>query len=66
MLIYVRGKSMESIKSVEEFKKYMKDNCNLVRENITYADEITLDDEWMQDNVWDEIYQKEVVNNGKI
>lgn len=44
----------------------MKDNCNLVRENITYADEITIDDEWMQDNVWDEIYQKEVVNNGKI
>ena len=66
MLIYVRGESMESIKSVKELKKYMKDNCNLVRENITYADEITIDDEWMQDNVWDEIYQKEVVNNGKI
>ena len=26
MLIYVRGKSMESIKSVEEFKKWLSNN----------------------------------------
>lgn len=60
------GKNMKSIKSVEEFKKYMQDNSDLVRENIISADEITIDDEWMKDDVWDEIYQKEVVNNGKI
>lgn len=57
---------MKKIKSVEEFKKYMNDNCDLIREKITYADEITIDDEWMQDNIWDEVYQKEVVKNDKI
>lgn len=62
------GKDMKSIKSVEEFKKYMRENSALVCENIISADDINIDDEWIQDNVWDEIYQnqKKGVNNGEI
>lgn len=57
---------MESIKSVEEFKRFVQDNQELLYCNAINADDIAPDDEWMQDNKWDDIYQKEVVNNGKI
>ena len=57
---------MKRIKSVEEFKKYMSDNTDLIREKITYADDINIDDEWMKEDIWDDIYQKEVVNNDRI
>lgn len=57
---------MEAIKSVEDFNKFMKKNRASVYENVVDADDITLHDEWMQDSKWDEIYQKEVVNDKKI
>lgn len=52
---------MEVIKSVEDFKKFMQENHDLVYANAIDADDITIHDEWMQDSKWDEIYQKEVV-----
>ncbi len=57
---------MESIKTVEDFKKFIKDNHDMIYANVISADDITLDDEWMQDNKWDEIYRKEVSADGKI
>lgn len=57
---------MESIKIVEDFKKFIKDNHDMIYANVISADDITLDDEWMQDNKWDEIYRKEVSADGKI
>ena len=51
---------MESIKSVEEFKRFVQENQELLYANAINADDITPDDEWMQDNKWDDIYQKEV------
>lgn len=57
---------MESIKTVEDFKKFIKDNHDMIYANAISADDITIDDEWMQDNKWDEIYRKEVSADGKI
>ncbi len=42
---------MGKINSVEDFNKFMED----IREKIQASD-ITIDDEWMQDDVLDEIY----------
>lgn len=57
----VKGNVMKKIKSVEDFKKFLKENKELVLSNAVNANEITIDDEWMQDSKWDEIYQKEIV-----
>lgn len=57
---------MESIKSVKDFKDYLKENREKLYANAIDANDITLDDEWMQEDEWDEIYQREVVGNGKV
>ena len=57
---------MEVIKSVEDFKKFMQENHDLVHAKAIDADDISIHDEWMQDSKWDEIYQKEVLNNAKV
>ena len=62
----VKGNVMKKIKSVEDFKKFLKENKELVLSNAVNANEVTIDDEWMQDSKWDEIYQKEVLNNAKV
>ncbi|MCM1084178.1 MAG: hypothetical protein NC393_08765 [Clostridium sp.] len=56
---------MESIKTVEEFKKFMEDNHDMIYSNAVDADKITLNDEWMQDDKWEEIYHKGVSGNQK-
>lgn len=56
-----KGNVMEKIKSVEDFKKFPEENRELLLSNAVNVDEITIDDEWMQETKWDEIYQKEIV-----
>lgn len=47
---------MEAIKDVNDFKRFLELNRNKLYSNAEDADDITLDDEWMQENQWDEIY----------
>ena len=49
---------MDPIKSVDDFKNFMRGNNDLVCTNAVDADEIALYDEWMQEKLWDEIYQE--------
>lgn len=44
---------MEMVKDINDFKRFIELN----RDKL-YANDITLDDEWMLDNQWDEIYNK--------
>lgn len=60
------GNIMNAIKSVQDFKEFLKINRDLFYSNAVKADDITEDDEWMQENEWDEIYQKEIVGDGKV
>ncbi len=57
---------MNVIKSVQDFKEFLKKNHDLLYLNAAKADDITEDDEWMQEDEWDKIYQKEVIGDGKI
>lgn len=54
------------IKSVEDFKEFVKANHDLLYSNMVRAEDIKEDDEWMQEDEWDEIYQEEVSEHGKI
>ena len=57
---------MNAIKSVQDFKEFLETNHDLLYSIAVKADDITEDDEWMQEDEWDEIYQKEVVGDGKV
>lgn len=50
---------------VEDFKKFMKLNRERMYKNAEKADEISVNDEWMKEDLWDEIYREEK-KNGKI
>lgn len=57
---------METVKSVNDFRRFMELNRDKLYANAENADDITLDDEWMQDDQWDEIYKLEEKDIGKI
>ena len=47
---------MELIKNVDDFKKFLEANRERLYEVAENADDILIDDEWMQENQWDEVY----------
>ena len=60
------GDYVEMIKSVEDFKEFVKANHDLLYSKAIRAEDIKEDDEWMQEDEWDEIYREEVSEHGKI
>lgn len=60
------GNGMEPIRSLEDFKAFVSKNKELIRNNTTNADDIPIDDEWMQEDEWDEDYKLGVANNGAV
>jgi hypothetical protein len=57
---------MEVIKTVQDFKKFIKENHDLLYQNAIRVEDISKDDEIMLEDEWDEIYQHEVIDGGKI
>lgn len=56
---------MEAVKSINDFKRFIELNRDKLYANAENADNITLDDEWMQENQWDEIYKQGEKEMGK-
>lgn len=56
---------MEAVKSINDFKSFIELNRDKLYANAENADNITLDDEWMQENQWDEIYKQGEKKMGK-
>lgn len=57
---------MESVKNINDFKRFIEMNRGKLYANAENADDIALDDEWMQDDQWDEIYMQREKRDGKI
>ena len=49
---------MEPIKSVNDFKCFLKDNREKIYSKAENAGDILLSDEWMQEDQWDELYNQ--------
>ncbi len=47
---------MDSVKSVNDFKKFLQENRERLYAIAENANDISIDDEWMQEDRWDEIY----------
>lgn len=57
---------METIRTVEDFKRFMKKNHDTIHSRAIKAEHIPADDEWMKEDEWDNIYQREVIDHGKV
>lgn len=57
---------MNAETTLDKFKKFMKDNKQHLYKSAIDASEIRSDDEWMKEDIWDKIYQKEEKKNAKI
>lgn len=57
---------MEAVKSVNDFKRFLEMNREKMYADAENADDISVDDEWMQENQWDEIYKQGEKQDGTV
>ena len=57
---------MEAIRTTQNFKDFLNANRAQLHENAIKVEDISSDDDWIKDSKWDEIYLKEVGDNGKV
>ena len=57
---------MEPIKDIKDFKHFLEINRDKLYAIAENADDISLNDEWMQGNQWDEIYKQGEKKDGKV
>ena len=50
---------MDTRTDVSDFKRFIELNREKLYANSVKADDISVNDEWMQENQWDEIYEME-------
>ncbi len=50
---------------IEDFKAFLRDNQDIIKDRIQRIEDIPEDDEWFMENEWDEIYEREVKKNMK-
>ena len=63
---YKKEITMEKIETVQDFKRFLNDNRDKLLERTVRIEELPPEDEWIQDDEWDEIYNQEEIHNGKI
>lgn len=57
---------MEAVKSVNDFKRFLEMNREKMYADAENAAEISVEDEWMQENQWDEIYKQGEKQDGNV
>jgi hypothetical protein len=58
--------SMANIRSVQDYKEFLKENRELLHKNAVRIENLPPDDDWILDDEWDEIYEQEVLKRGKV
>lgn len=57
---------METVKDIKDFKRFIELNRDKLYASAENANDIAIDDEWMQDDQWDEVYMQEKKKDGKM
>mgnify|MGYP007069959228 CR=1 FL=1 len=57
---------MANIRSVQDYKEFLKENRELLHKNAVRIEDLPPDDDWIIDDDWDEIYDQEVLKRGKV
>ena len=58
--------AMEKIETIEDFKKFLSIHRSKLLEHAVSVEELSLDDDWVKDDIWDKIYDQEGEKNGKV
>ena len=62
----MEGEFMDKKEAIKEFKEFLNANReNLLKYAVDIKD-LPEDDEWLQDDEWDKIYEQEVIKNERI
>ncbi|MDO5150668.1 MAG: hypothetical protein Q4D76_14960 [Oscillospiraceae bacterium] len=56
---------MDYIRSLEDFEEFLAANRDEILAQTIRIEDLPEDDEWFQEDEWDEIYEREVIQNGK-
>lgn len=57
---------MKKIETIQDFKQFLNTNRDKLRAHAIKVEELPPEDEWIQEDEWDEIYKREVVQHGKV
>ncbi len=57
---------MADIKSIEDYKKFLEENRELLHKNAVRIEDLPPDDDWVLDDEWDKIYEQEALKRGKV
>lgn len=56
---------MKKIETIDDFRDFLKNNRQKVLKNVVSIENLPADDEWIMDDEWNEIYNREVVASGR-
>ncbi len=57
---------MKTIKNTEDFQIFLREHGPEIRKKSVRLQDLSEDDEWVQENEWDKIYNRTVKDHGKI
>lgn len=57
---------MSEIRSVQDYKDFLKDNRELLHKNAVRIEDLSLDDDWILDDEWDVIYEQEAIKHVRV
>jgi hypothetical protein len=53
---------MSEIRSVQDYKDFLKENRELMHKNAVRIEDLPKNDDWILDEEWDRIYEQEFLN----
>ena len=57
---------MDRTDTIKDFKSFLRANREKLQDIVIDIKDLPVDDEWMQDDEWEEIYKQEVLKNDKV
>ena len=57
---------MSEIRSVQDYKDFLKDNRELLHKNAVRIEDLSPDDDWILDEEWDVIYEQEAIKHVRV
>nr|WP_297704338.1 hypothetical protein [uncultured Butyrivibrio sp.] len=57
---------MANIRSVQDYKEFLKENRELLHKNAVRIEDLSPDDDWILDEEWDVIYEQEAIKHVRV
>ena len=57
---------MDRAETIKDFKGFLSANCEILRDATVAIKDLPVDDDWIKDDEWYEIYKQEVLRDGKV